>query len=147
MPAFDALIVGAGTCGLATAVALAQKGHRVRILEESGTFNDFGGSITILPSATRLFAAWGLQDEFKKYVTPIRCFKSKDGETGEVLGHAPCNIGNIAQISFDAEYEFLINGVKCIQSNYFAQILEHSPRGLSAAACQGRGQVQRRDHF
>jgi salicylate hydroxylase len=101
---FDVLIIGAGTCGLAAAFALAQKGHRVRILEEEGALNEFGGSITILPSATRLLVSWGLHDEFRKYITPIRCFTSKNGATGEVIGHTPCNIGNSAQINFDAEY-------------------------------------------
>lgn len=117
MAAFDILIVGAGTCGLETATALAQKGHRVRLLEESGTLNDFGGSITFLPNATRIFAAWGLREEFEKYVTPIRCFASKDGQTGEVLGHTPCSIGNIVQIDFDGEYEPLARDIRKTQCN------------------------------
>lgn len=101
---FDVLIRGAGICGLITATALAQKGHRVRVLEDEGALNEFGASITILPSATRLLLSWGLEDGLKKYGTPICCFTSKDGATGEVIGHTPCNIGNTAQISFNAEY-------------------------------------------
>lgn len=117
MPAFDVLVVGAGTCGLTTATALAQKGHRVRVLESSGTLNDFGGSITFLPNATRLFTAWGFRDDLEKYVNPIRCFASKDGKTGELLGHTPCNIGNTASIKFDGEYDPYVSDVERIQFN------------------------------
>jgi salicylate hydroxylase len=108
---FDVLIIGAGICGLTTATALAQKGHRVRVLEHEGALNDFGGSITILPSATRLLLSWGLEDGLKKYGTPIRCFTSKDGATGEVVGRTPCNIGNTAQIRFNAEYTVSVDHV------------------------------------
>jgi 2-polyprenyl-6-methoxyphenol hydroxylase-like FAD-dependent oxidoreductase len=101
---FDVLIIGASICGLTTATALAQKGHRVRVLEGEGALNELGASLTILPSATRLLVSWGLEDELKKYGTRIRCFTSRDGVTGEVIGHTPCNIGNTAQISFDGEY-------------------------------------------
>lgn len=101
---FDVLIVGASVCGLATAIALAQEGHRVRVLEEQPALNDLGASVTFLPAATRLLVVWGLDQSFKKYVTPIRCFTSKDGASGEVIGRAPCNIGNNAQIRYGAEY-------------------------------------------
>jgi len=108
---FDVLIIGASICGLTTATALAQKGHRVRVLEGEGALNEFGASLTILPSATRLLMLWGLEDELKKNGTPIRCFTSRDGTTGEVIGHTPCNMGNTAQISFDAEYAASVDRV------------------------------------
>jgi salicylate hydroxylase len=108
---FDVLIIGAGVCGLTAATALAQKGHRVRVLENEGALNELGASITILPGATRLLLSWGLESGLKKYGTPIRCFTSRDGATGEVVGHTPCNIGNMAQISFNAEYSISVNCV------------------------------------
>jgi hypothetical protein len=107
----DILIIGAGVCGLTTATALAQKGHRVRVLENEGALNESGASITILPCAERLLLSWGLEDGLKKYGTPIRCFTSKDGATGEVVCQMPCNDRNMARISFDAEYSILVDYV------------------------------------
>jgi hypothetical protein len=45
----------------------------------------------------------GLEEEFRKVVTPIRCFASRDGATGQIIGHTACNIGNSSLIKFDAE--------------------------------------------
>ena len=92
---FDALIVGASVCGVATAV---------RVLEQEPAMKYRGASVTFLPAATRLLVAWGLGPAFEEYVTPVRCFTSKDGATGEVTGRAPCNIWNNARIRYDAEY-------------------------------------------
>ena len=55
------LVIGAGICGLATAVALQRRGHDVTVIEER-TDTSSGAGISIWPSALAALDEIGLGD-------------------------------------------------------------------------------------
>ncbi|KAG9503476.1 hypothetical protein J7337_006321 [Fusarium musae] len=61
------LIVGAGLGGLATAVALARKGHEVTVLEQAATLGEVGAGIQIPSNSGRLLLKWGLGPYIEQY--------------------------------------------------------------------------------
>lgn len=62
-----------GLSGLATAISLANSGHRVRVFEKScrGTCADSSSSkgVRMPPNGSRVLLQWGLEDEIKKYAS------------------------------------------------------------------------------
>lgn len=59
MPA-HLLIAGGGIGGLTTALALAQKGHRIDVLEQASVFREIGAGVQLGPNVTRRLKALGL---------------------------------------------------------------------------------------
>ncbi len=55
-------IAGAGIGGLAAAIALAQDGHSVDLLEQAPAMGAIGAGVTLAPNAMRAFAPLGLED-------------------------------------------------------------------------------------
>jgi salicylate hydroxylase len=53
MQAAHVLIAGGGIAGLASALALAQRGHRVDLLEQASAFGEVGAGIQLGPNVTR----------------------------------------------------------------------------------------------
>ncbi|KAH6708280.1 FAD binding domain-containing protein [Verticillium dahliae] len=66
-PQLSVLIVGCGLCGLASALALAQAGHRVTVFERSAQLQEIGAGIQLSPNATRLLQRWGVFEEVLQY--------------------------------------------------------------------------------
>ena len=56
------LIAGGGIAGLATALALARRRHRVDLLEQSVAFSEIGAGIQLGPNVTRRLQALGLSE-------------------------------------------------------------------------------------
>ncbi|GKX35950.1 MAG: salicylate hydroxylase [Rhizobiaceae bacterium MnEN-MB40S] len=56
-------IVGAGIAGLTTALAMAERGHTVRIFEQSPALEEIGAGLQLSPNATRVFDTLGLRDD------------------------------------------------------------------------------------
>jgi salicylate hydroxylase len=80
------LVVGAGLAGLTTALALARRGFRVRVLEQAGEFGEIGAGITVSPNAARVFRSLGLLDALMSVSTPVWIQAVVYYETGKVLG-------------------------------------------------------------
>lgn len=59
----DVIVVGGGIGGLSNAVALAQAGLKVRVLEQAAEFGEVGAGLQIAPNCTRILEQWGLRDE------------------------------------------------------------------------------------
>ena len=55
-------IIGAGIGGLTAALALAQRGARVRVRERAGALREVGAGIQLSPNAMRVLAALGLRE-------------------------------------------------------------------------------------
>jgi salicylate hydroxylase len=65
------LIVGGGLGGLATALALAQKGHAVRVLEQTPEFGAIGYGIQLGPNVFHMFDSLGVSKAvLAKAITP-----------------------------------------------------------------------------
>ena len=54
------LVAGGGIAGLASALALAQRGHRVQVLEQAHSFSEIGAGVQLGPNVTRRLAALGV---------------------------------------------------------------------------------------
>ena len=54
------VIAGGGIGGLAAAVACAQRGVPVQLLERAAQLSEVGAGIQIGPNVTRILQAWGL---------------------------------------------------------------------------------------
>ena len=103
---YSVLIVGAGIGGLAAAAFLAGQCHNVTVLESKPTLNEFGASIGIMPSATRIFRKFGLEEAFSKVITKNNGLEVRDGLSNEKLGFFMQNLGDARRIKYRSEYVF-----------------------------------------
>jgi salicylate hydroxylase len=60
------IVVGAGIGGLTAALALAQAGFRVSLLEQAERLEDAGAGIQLSPNATRILIALGLGERLRR---------------------------------------------------------------------------------
>jgi salicylate hydroxylase len=78
------IIVGGGLGGLATALSLAQKGHRVKVLESASQLTTIGGGIGIPPNSMRVMHHFGiakrLHDAAEVDAPERLCFRRYTGE-------------------------------------------------------------------
>lgn len=64
-------IVGAGTAGLATAIAFARSGHHVQVFEKHPALATLGAGLLIQPQGVRALSDLGVRDEFESVSVPI----------------------------------------------------------------------------
>jgi salicylate hydroxylase len=64
----DVLIAGAGLGGLTTALALIQRGHRVRLFEQASELKEVGAGVQIGPNGSRLLISLGLKEAMERVV-------------------------------------------------------------------------------
>ncbi|KAH3906954.1 hypothetical protein HBH56_194150 [Parastagonospora nodorum] len=83
----DVVIVGAGIGGLACAVALARRGHSVRVLEQAPKLGEIGAGIHIPPNAGRLLHQWGVAEHLEKLAIKPQGINLRRWEDGSVIGH------------------------------------------------------------
>jgi len=61
-PACNILIIGAGLCGLGTAISLALEGHRLSVFESAPQLHTAGAGIQITPNGVRILRRWGVTE-------------------------------------------------------------------------------------
>ena len=105
---YSIIIVGAGIGGLAAAAFLAGKGHDVRILESKPGLNEFGASIGINPSVSRILTKWGMKEAFAPVVVKDEGLEVRDGSTCEKIGSIPLNDKDSGIIRYGSEYAHII---------------------------------------
>lgn len=100
MSNFTVIVVGAGVSGLATAIALNKKGHKVTVLEQHPACQSLGGAVGLSASATRVLIDYGMQDimtersmaewsgmNFRRYDTGDVLASSLRSQTAKAYGY------------------------------------------------------------
>src|SRR6478736_377428 len=85
MPSRHAEIAGAGLGGLATGIALAQRGWTVRVHERSDTLRMFGAGIWLWENGLLSLAALGVEKEATKRARRIETLVAKDQEGRQLM--------------------------------------------------------------
>src|SRR3954470_20727109 len=79
----DVLISGAGLGGLTTALALLQRGHRVRVFEQATELREVGAGVQLGANGTRLLIALGLRAAMERVVCAAAGKEIRLGTTGQ----------------------------------------------------------------
>jgi salicylate hydroxylase len=80
------VIAGGGIGGLAAALACAQHGLPVQLLERAPQLSEVGAGIQIGPNVTRILQAWGLGAALAQVAAFPEQLQARDAQTGQVLG-------------------------------------------------------------
>ena len=96
------LIAGGGIGGLAAALACAQRGVSVQLLERAARLSEVGAGIQIGPNVTRILQAWGLGAALAQVAAFPKQLQARDARTGQVLGSL--RLGGRAQALYGAPY-------------------------------------------
>lgn len=114
----EVLIAGAGIGGLAAALALAERGIAVRVLEQAPALRELGAGVQLGPNGTRVLIALGLGPALEQVVCPaagkaIRLWNS--GETFPLF-----DLGERAVARYGAPYWMVHRGdLHAIQRDAF----------------------------
>src|SRR5262245_18807084 len=87
------LVVGGGIGGLATALALAQKGRAVQLLEQAGEFKEVGAGIQLGPNVFRMFDVLGLTEAVSRFAVFPENLIMLDAVSGEDVTRIPLGEG------------------------------------------------------
>jgi salicylate hydroxylase len=96
------VIAGGGIGGLAAAVACAQCGVPVQLLERAAQLSEVGAGIQLGPNVTRILQAWGLGQALAQVAAFPKQLQARDAQTGQVLGSL--RLGERAQALYGAPY-------------------------------------------
>jgi len=99
------IVVGGGIGGLATALACARDGRRVRVLEQADEFCEIGAGLQLAPNATRPLRQWGLLDQVVNAGVLPKRLVFRDALTGRELTHL--DVGAAFQHRYGAPYVVL----------------------------------------
>lgn len=79
------LIIGAGPCGLSSAIAIAHAGHRVTVFESVPQLHEVGAGLQITPNGSRLLRRWGVDDALLAAETATPAWLRIQRFSGELL--------------------------------------------------------------
>jgi salicylate hydroxylase len=96
------VIAGGGIGGLAAALACAQRGVPVQLLERAAQLSEVGAGIQIGPNVTRILQAWGLGAALAQVAVFPEKLQARDAQTGQVLG--TLTLGARAQARYGTPY-------------------------------------------
>ena len=88
MPA-HILVAGGGIGGLASALALAQRGHRVDVFEQAEAFGEIGAGVQLGPNATRRLQALGLTRALSAIAAQPEALIVRNAANGDQIGRLP----------------------------------------------------------
>ena len=83
------LVVGGGIGGLSAALASAQAGWQVDLLEQSEAFAEFGAGIQISPNVVHILRGWGLESALDAVAARPQQLNVRNAMQGSVLAVMP----------------------------------------------------------
>ncbi len=92
-----AVVVGGGIAGLATAIALANTGWEVTVLEQAAVFWEAGAGLAVTPNGERALAALGVAEAVRRAGHPIRPTGMR-ADDGRWLLRLPTGSGSLQAI-------------------------------------------------
>jgi salicylate hydroxylase len=101
-PLEQVVVAGGGIGGLAAALACAQQGVPVQLLERAAQLSEVGAGIQMGPNVTRILQAWGLGQALAQVAAFPKQLQARDAQTGQVLG--TLRLGDRAQAMYGAPY-------------------------------------------
>ncbi|MFL6797342.1 MAG: FAD-dependent monooxygenase [Xanthobacteraceae bacterium] len=96
------IVVGAGIGGLTAALALAQRGIRVSVIEQAPRLDPAGAGVQLSPNAVRVLDALGLRERLAPHVTAPAELRVLDGRSGRGLAGAV--LGRAVEERYGAPY-------------------------------------------
>ncbi|NDA48597.1 MAG: FAD-binding protein, partial [Alphaproteobacteria bacterium] len=84
-----AVIAGAGPSGLSAALALAQAGWRVSVIEQAPVMEDVGAGLQISPNASRLLQHLGVLEHLRPLASEPQALRIRRGKDAAVLATLP----------------------------------------------------------
>jgi salicylate hydroxylase len=85
----DIAIIGAGLGGLTAAAVLLQRGHRVRVFEQSPQLGEVGAGIQMSANAMKVLDSLGLRPAIEAVGVRPKAFEFRRFDTGEMLHRLP----------------------------------------------------------
>ena len=92
------LIAGAGIGGLGAALALAQMGLKITVLEQSDVFGEVGAGVQISPNAYKVLCDWGLADALRQTANFPERLQVRNATSNKLLGQL--TLGESAQTRY-----------------------------------------------
>jgi salicylate hydroxylase len=102
------LIAGAGIGGLTAALAIAQRGFPVCLLEAAERLEEIGAGIQLSPNASRILIALGLAERLAPHIIVPQELRVINAASGRVLARAP--LGVEAEQRYGAPYWMIHRG-------------------------------------
>ena len=96
------VVVGGGIGGLATALAAARAGAKVRVLEQAQTFAELGAGIQLGPNVVRVLQHWGQETALRQVAAFPERLEVRNAISAQVLG--VLSLGDRAVARYGAAY-------------------------------------------
>ncbi len=96
------LVAGGGIGGLASALALARRGHRVDVLEQAANFGEIGAGVQLGPNVTKRLHALGLAAPLDAVAARPEALVVRSAATHAVLARLP--LGDTVSERYGAPY-------------------------------------------
>ena len=100
------LIAGAGIGGLGAALALAQIGLKVTVLEQADVFGEVGAGVQVSPNAYNVLSGWGLGDALLQTANFPQALQVRSATSDKLLGQL--QLGSQAHTRYGVPYATLL---------------------------------------
>jgi salicylate hydroxylase len=102
------IIAGAGIGGLTAALALAQRGFEVTLLEAADRLEEVGAGLQLSPNAARVLVALGIAERLKPHVVVPEHLAVRNARSGRLLAQGP--LGATSAQRYGAPYWVIHRG-------------------------------------